>query len=110
MTWIRPLPNATVRDEAMIIHSLFKATVINFWSALSASNSSMGGCAWLEDGSYTITSYIKKFNKGIFTSIGFLTAQIPANGLTKALPCQKHEAFIKMLGLVNIQDKIGLTK
>jgi hypothetical protein len=30
------------------------------------------------------------------------TAEMPADGLTKALPHQKHEIFIKQLGLVDI--------
>ncbi|THC87359.1 hypothetical protein EYZ11_013195 [Aspergillus tanneri] len=34
------------------------------------------------------------------------TAEMPADGLTKLLPDQKHQEFIKMLGLVNIQDRI----
>jgi len=34
------------------------------------------------------------------------TAKMPADGLTKALPRQKHETFIRLLGLVDINDKI----
>jgi len=31
-----------------------------------------------------------------------------ADGLTKVLPCQKHEAFIKQLNFVEIKDLIDL--
>ena len=31
-----------------------------------------------------------------------LTTEMPADGLTKPLSCQKHEAFIHLLGLVEI--------
>jgi hypothetical protein len=34
------------------------------------------------------------------------TSQMPADGFTKQLPTQRHEEFIKMLNLVNIQSKI----
>lgn len=34
------------------------------------------------------------------------TSRMPADGLTKALTRQKHEDFIKMLGLVDISTKI----
>ena len=34
------------------------------------------------------------------------TAKMPADGLTKALPRQKHETFVRLLGLVNIKDKL----
>lgn len=34
------------------------------------------------------------------------TAQMPADGFTKALPRQKHSEFVKMLGLVDISDII----
>jgi hypothetical protein len=34
------------------------------------------------------------------------TAEMLADGMTKILPDQKHQEFIKMLGLVNIQDLI----
>jgi hypothetical protein len=34
------------------------------------------------------------------------TADMPADGLTKALPTQKHHTFIKQLGLVDIKDLI----
>jgi hypothetical protein len=34
------------------------------------------------------------------------TAQMPAAGLTKALPCQKHNTFIKLLGLVDSKGQI----
>ena len=32
------------------------------------------------------------------------TAEMPADGLTKALPRQKHDVFIKQLGLVDIAN------
>jgi len=32
------------------------------------------------------------------------TANMPADGLTKALPKQKFKAFVKQLGLVDIKD------
>ena len=34
------------------------------------------------------------------------TSQMPADGLTKALPRQKHEEFVRQLGLTNIQARI----
>jgi hypothetical protein len=34
------------------------------------------------------------------------TAEMPADGLTKALPRQKHETFIKQLGLVDIENLV----
>ena len=34
------------------------------------------------------------------------TASIAADGLIKALPHQKHEAFIEQLNLVNIKERI----
>ena len=34
------------------------------------------------------------------------TADITADGLTKALLCQKHEAFVKQLNLVDIKKRI----
>jgi len=34
------------------------------------------------------------------------TAEMPADGLTKALPHQKHDIFIKQLGLVNIEKRL----
>ena len=37
------------------------------------------------------------------------TSQMPADGLTKALPHQKHELFIWLLRLVDIKDKIEFT-
>jgi hypothetical protein len=30
------------------------------------------------------------------------TADMPADGLTKALPCQKHDDFVRLLGLSTI--------
>ena len=36
------------------------------------------------------------------------TAEMPADGLTKALSRQKHEEFIRMIGLVNISDKLAM--
>jgi len=30
------------------------------------------------------------------------TAEMPADGLTKALPRQRHEIFVKQLGLIDI--------
>jgi len=35
------------------------------------------------------------------------TEEMPADGMTKSLPSQKHELFIKQLGLVNIETKLG---
>jgi hypothetical protein len=35
------------------------------------------------------------------------TAEMPADGLTKSLSAQKHEAFIKQLNLVDIQEKLN---
>ena len=32
------------------------------------------------------------------------TAEMPADGLTKVLPGQKHKEFVRQLGLVNIHD------
>ena len=34
------------------------------------------------------------------------TTEIPADGFTKALPRQRHEAFLSQLGLVNIGDRL----
>ena len=34
------------------------------------------------------------------------TAEMPADSLTKTLPCQKHENFIKLLGLVDISKHL----
>jgi len=34
------------------------------------------------------------------------TAEMPADGLTKALPRQKHETFIKQLDLVDIGKRL----
>ena len=34
------------------------------------------------------------------------TTSIAADSLIKALPCQKHEAFIKQLNLVDIEKRI----
>jgi hypothetical protein len=31
---------------------------------------------------------------------------MPADGLTKALSRQKHDTFVKLLGLVNIKEQI----
>ena len=38
------------------------------------------------------------------------TAEMPADGLTKSLPSQKHEIFIKQLGLVKIKSKLVLNR
>jgi len=38
------------------------------------------------------------------------SAQMPADGLTKALPRQKHEVFIRQLGLIDIKNKIDHIK
>jgi hypothetical protein len=35
------------------------------------------------------------------------TAQMPADGLTKALPAQKHATFLRQLNLVDISEKLG---
>ena len=35
------------------------------------------------------------------------TAEMPADGLTKALPLQKHHVFIKLLNMVNIATLIN---
>jgi Reverse transcriptase (RNA-dependent DNA polymerase) len=35
------------------------------------------------------------------------TAEMPADGLTKPLSAQKHEAFVKQLNLVDIQEKLN---
>src|SRR2546423_9771145 len=34
------------------------------------------------------------------------TAEMPADGLTKALPRQKHENFVRQLGLVDIRERL----
>jgi hypothetical protein len=34
------------------------------------------------------------------------TSRMPADGLTKPLPQQKHTQFVKMLGLINISNRI----
>ena len=34
------------------------------------------------------------------------TTQMPADGLTKALSHQKHENFLRLLGLVNIREHL----
>jgi len=34
------------------------------------------------------------------------TARMPADGLTKTLPRQKHENFVRQLGLVDIRDRL----
>ena len=33
---------------------------------------------------------------------------MPADGLTKALPAQKHQNFIKLINMVNIADLIQM--
>jgi len=38
------------------------------------------------------------------------TAQMPADGLTKALSVNNHEKFVKMLGLRDIREKIQTPK
>ena len=38
------------------------------------------------------------------------TAQMPADGLTKALPAQKHATFIEQLNLVDISKRLGAEK
>ncbi|KAF7507850.1 hypothetical protein GJ744_010014 [Endocarpon pusillum] len=35
------------------------------------------------------------------------TAEIPADGLTKRLPAQKHAAFVKQLNLVDISTRLA---
>ena len=35
------------------------------------------------------------------------TNEMPADGLTKHLPRQKHEAFLKQLNLVDITDRLA---
>jgi len=34
------------------------------------------------------------------------TAEMPADGLTKTLPRQKHENFVRQLGLVDIRSRL----
>jgi hypothetical protein len=34
------------------------------------------------------------------------TTDMPADGLTKALPRQRHEVFVRQLGLVDISDQM----
>ena len=34
------------------------------------------------------------------------TTEMPADGFTKALPRQQHEAFLSQLGLVDIGDRL----
>jgi hypothetical protein len=36
------------------------------------------------------------------------STDMPADGLTKALPCQKHEAFVQQIGLVDISAKFDI--
>ena len=48
----------------------------------------------------------QEFRKGKF-EIGYLpTADMPADGLTKALPRQKFEHFRSLLNLADVQNKI----
>jgi hypothetical protein len=35
------------------------------------------------------------------------TAEMPADGLTKQLPRQKHEEFVRQLNLVDISDQLN---
>ncbi len=35
-----------------------------------------------------------------------LSADMPADGLTKALPCQKHERFLAQLNLIDIRAQL----
>ena len=37
------------------------------------------------------------------------TAEMPADGLTKILPRQKHIEFVRQLGLVDIKDRLQYT-
>ena len=37
------------------------------------------------------------------------TNDMPADGLTKALPRQRHERFVRQLGLVDIGDRVNRT-
>ena len=37
------------------------------------------------------------------------TTDMPADGLTKGLTRQKHEAFVRQLGLVDIRDRVEAT-
>ena len=46
----------------------------------------------------------QEYKKARFQIAYLPTAQMPADGLTKALPKQKFDAFVKQLGLVNIKD------
>jgi hypothetical protein len=45
--------------------------------------------------------------KGTITVKWLPTVQMPANGLTKALPAQKHATFLRQLNLVDIAEKLG---
>jgi hypothetical protein len=49
--------------------------------------------------------WLKQEYKKAHFQIAYLpTAEMPADGLTKALPKQKFDSFVKQLGLVNIKD------
>jgi hypothetical protein len=49
----------------------------------------------------------QEVQKGTITVKWLPTAQIPADGLTKALPAQKHATFLRQLNLVDIAEKLG---
>jgi hypothetical protein len=49
----------------------------------------------------------QEVQKGTITVKWLPTAQMPADGLTKALPAQKHATFLRQLNLVDIAEKLG---
>jgi hypothetical protein len=48
----------------------------------------------------------QEISKGTIKLAWARTNDMPADGLTKALPRQKHEAFIKLIGRVDIEERI----
>jgi hypothetical protein len=46
----------------------------------------------------------QEYKKARFEISYLPTAEMPANGLTKALPRQKFNSFVRHLGLVEIKD------
>lgn len=48
----------------------------------------------------------QEVDKGTLKLTWIPTARMPADGLTKALPRQQHETFVRLIGLVDIADRL----
>ena len=52
-------------------------------------------------------SWLRQVVQITYLNVGYLpTAKMVADGLTKLLPAQKHQTFIKQLGLIDLEDLI----